>query len=93
MTVTEPRVEAPAQPPPEVSERTRHERRLGLALSAPAFIVMILVTAYPLVYAVVLSLLQLPADRPGRQGVRRAQQLRRPCSPTRCGGPTCHDHG
>jgi multiple sugar transport system permease protein len=38
-----------------VSERTRYERRLGLALSAPAFIVMVLVTAYPLVYAVVLS--------------------------------------
>jgi multiple sugar transport system permease protein len=38
-----------------VSERTRHERRLGLALSAPAFIVMVFVTAYPLIYAVVLS--------------------------------------
>jgi len=38
-----------------VSERTRYERRLGLALSAPAFIVMVFVTAYPLVYAVVLS--------------------------------------
>ena len=56
MTVTEPRVEAPAPaPPPEVSERTRHERRLGLALAAPAFIVMVFVTAYPLIYAVVLS--------------------------------------
>jgi len=38
-----------------VSERTRYERRLGLALAAPAFIVMVFVTAYPLVYAVVLS--------------------------------------
>jgi multiple sugar transport system permease protein len=38
------------------SDRLRHERRLGLQLSAPAFLVMILVTAYPLVYAVVLSL-------------------------------------
>jgi multiple sugar transport system permease protein len=38
-----------------VSERTRHERRLGLALAAPAFIVMVFVTAYPLIYAVVLS--------------------------------------
>ena len=55
MTITEPRVEAPEQPPPQVSERTRHERRLGLALSAPAFIVMVFVTAYPLIYAVVLS--------------------------------------
>jgi multiple sugar transport system permease protein len=38
------------------SDRARHERRLGLMLSAPAFFVMVLVTAYPLVYAVVLSL-------------------------------------
>ena len=39
-----------------MSDRARHERRLGLALSAPAFIVMVFVTAYPLLYAVVLSL-------------------------------------
>jgi multiple sugar transport system permease protein len=39
-----------------MTERARHERRLGLSLSAPAFIVMIVVTAYPLIYAVVLSL-------------------------------------
>jgi multiple sugar transport system permease protein len=38
------------------SERTRHERRLGLSLAAPSFIVMVVVTAYPLLYAVVLSL-------------------------------------
>lgn len=44
-----------AEPLP-MSDRTRHERRLGLLLSAPAFFVMVLVTAYPLVYAVVLSL-------------------------------------
>jgi len=56
VTLTETRAEAPAPPPAGVSERTRHERRLGLALSAPAFIVMAFVTAYPLAYAVVLSL-------------------------------------
>lgn len=39
-----------------VSERVKGERRLGLWLSAPAFFVMILVTAYPLGYALVLSL-------------------------------------
>jgi multiple sugar transport system permease protein len=38
------------------SDRSHHERRLGLSLSAPAFIVMIVVTAYPLGYALVLSL-------------------------------------
>lgn len=39
----------------DVSDRLRHERRLGARLSAPAFIVMIIVTAYPLGYALVLS--------------------------------------
>ncbi|HEV8526514.1 MAG TPA: sugar ABC transporter permease [Actinomycetes bacterium] len=56
-TVASPATPAPASPAPvPISERTRHERRLGLALSAPAFLVMVLVTAYPLIYAVVLSL-------------------------------------
>jgi multiple sugar transport system permease protein len=45
-----------ARTPARSSDRLRHERRLGWRLSAPAFIVMILVTAYPLAYAVVLSL-------------------------------------
>ena len=59
MTAIEERVEAPPPAPApkaEVSDRVRHERRLGLSLSAPAFLVMVFVTAYPLVYAVVLSL-------------------------------------
>jgi len=38
------------------SDRLHSERRLGFRLSFPAFFVMILVTAYPLGYAVVLSL-------------------------------------
>jgi multiple sugar transport system permease protein len=53
---TQQEARTPAAPPAPVTDRARHERRLGLALSAPAFIVMILVTAYPLIYAVVLSL-------------------------------------
>ena len=56
MTLTEERVAAPAPRQPEVTDRARHERRLGLTLSAPAFLVMVFVTAYPLIYAVVLSL-------------------------------------
>jgi multiple sugar transport system permease protein len=57
VTVTESRVEAPAPKPlVGMSDRTRHERRLGLMLAAPAFVVMVLVTAYPLAYAVLLSL-------------------------------------
>jgi len=56
VTLTEARVETPARRPAEVSDRVRRERRLGLTMSAPAFVVMVFVTAYPLVYAVVLSL-------------------------------------
>lgn len=48
-----------------MSDRTRHERRLGLMLSAPAFLVMVLVTAYPLIYAVVLSLYSYRLTDPG----------------------------
>ncbi|MEU4689658.1 sugar ABC transporter permease [Actinoplanes sp. NPDC023714] len=57
MALTDVRVAPPApEPATEVTDRARHERRLGLILSAPAFVVMVFVTAYPLVYAVVLSL-------------------------------------
>jgi multiple sugar transport system permease protein len=63
-------VEAPAEAPgrrgrkPPLSEGARAERRLGWWLCAPAVIVMLAVTAYPVVYAVWLSLerynLELP---------------------------------
>ncbi|MGK5551310.1 carbohydrate ABC transporter permease [Actinomadura kijaniata] len=50
-----------------VTDRTKAERRLGLLLSAPAVIVMLLVTGYPLFNAVYLSLfsyrLTAPDDR------------------------------
>jgi multiple sugar transport system permease protein len=53
-----------------VSDRLRHERRLGFRLSAPAFVVMILVTAYPLGYALVLSLFKYRLTDPtGRKFV------------------------
>ena len=70
MTTVEPRTEQPPEVPAKPakatrSERASHERRLGLSLSAPAFIVMILVTAYPLGYAVVLSLYQYRLTDPG----------------------------
>ena len=75
MTIVEPRTEPPPEAPeekvkPHLTERARHERRLGLSLSAPAFVVMIIVTAYPLVYAVVLSLYQYRLTDPaGREFV------------------------
>lgn len=56
MAVTEAPPTAPAPAAPARSDRSRHERRLGLYLSAPSFLLMIIVTAYPLVYALVLSL-------------------------------------
>ena len=47
MTIVEPRTEPPPEAPeekvkPHLTERARHERRLGLQLSAPAFVVMII---------------------------------------------------
>ena len=75
MTIVEPRTEPPPEAPeekvkPHLTERARHERRLGLSLSAPAFVVMIIVTAYPLVYAIVLSLYKYRLTDPaGREFV------------------------
>jgi multiple sugar transport system permease protein len=50
---------APPEPAGKVSSRTRSERRLGWLLCAPAVIAMLLVTAYPIGYAIVLSLQHL----------------------------------
>jgi multiple sugar transport system permease protein len=40
----------------QLSEGARAERRLGWLLCAPAFIIMVAVTGYPIVYAIYLSL-------------------------------------
>jgi multiple sugar transport system permease protein len=65
-------VGAPAEAPakrrkPQLSEGARAERRLGFWLIAPAVIVMLAVAAYPIIYAVILSLqrynLALPQNR------------------------------
>ena len=51
---------------PQLSEGARAERRLGWLLCAPAVVVMLAVTGYPLIYAIYLSLerynLELPQD-------------------------------
>ncbi|MFT4044380.1 MAG: sugar ABC transporter permease [Gordonia sp. (in: high G+C Gram-positive bacteria)] len=53
-----------------VSGRVRGERRLGFYLTLPSYALMLLVTAYPLVYAVVLSLYNYRLTDPqGRQFV------------------------
>jgi multiple sugar transport system permease protein len=56
VAVTEARPEAPAPGRSKRSDRTKNERKLGIYLSAPSFLLMVLVTAYPLVYAIGLSL-------------------------------------
>jgi multiple sugar transport system permease protein len=45
--------------PGKVSSRTKSERKLAWMLCAPAVIVMLAVTAYPIIYAFVLSLQKL----------------------------------
>ena len=50
------------------SERTRSERRLGWMLCAPAVFAMLLVTAYPIGYAIVLSLQELDLRFPEEGG-------------------------
>src|SRR6202451_489933 len=56
----------PANGRRQLSEGARAERKLGWLLCAPAVIVMIAVTAYPVIYAIYLSLerynLELPQD-------------------------------
>ena len=53
-----------------VSDRARHERRLGWKLTAPAFVVMLLVTAYPMLNALWLSLFSYRLTDPsGREFV------------------------
>jgi multiple sugar transport system permease protein len=51
-----------------VSEQTRSEHRLGWMLCAPAVVVMLLVTAYPIVYAIVLSTQDLDLRFPDENG-------------------------
>jgi multiple sugar transport system permease protein len=46
------------RPKKQHSDRSKAERKLGLMLVAPAVVMMLLVTAYPIIYAVVLSLFQ-----------------------------------
>jgi multiple sugar transport system permease protein len=55
-TVTAPTPTAAAPRRKKVTERARAERKLGWSLCAPAVIVMVLVTVYPIISAFVLSL-------------------------------------
>jgi multiple sugar transport system permease protein len=56
MTVNAPANPNPPKAAPKGSSRTRSEHKLAWMLCAPAVLAMLLVTAYPIAYAVVLSL-------------------------------------
>jgi multiple sugar transport system permease protein len=51
---------------PRVSDRTKAEHRLAFYLVAPAAIVMIAVTAYPIIATIILSLQKASLDQPGK---------------------------
>lgn len=53
---------------PRVSEKTRSERRLAWMLCAPAVLAMLAVTAYPIGYAIVLSLQKIDLRFPDESG-------------------------
>ncbi len=59
----------------QLSEGARAERRLGWMLCAPAVVVMIAVTAYPIGYAIYLSLKRYDLRFPEAGQVRRPVQL------------------
>jgi multiple sugar transport system permease protein len=61
-------MEASVQRHPAGSQRTRSEHRLAWMLCAPAVIAMLAVTAYPIGYAIVLSLQQIDLRFPEQSG-------------------------
>jgi multiple sugar transport system permease protein len=54
--------------PGKITDKTRAERNLGLKLVAPAVVMMLLVTAYPIAYAIFLSLQKKDLRFPGEGG-------------------------
>ena len=69
-TAAPPQAAAGAQKPKKVglTERGRAERKLAWTLCAPAVIMMLLVTLYPIGYAIVLSLQEIDLRFPGEGG-------------------------
>jgi multiple sugar transport system permease protein len=79
--------------PVQTTDRARAERNLGLKLAAPAAIIMLLVTAYPIAYAVYLSLFPVRPARAGGERLRRARQLRADPDQRRLVGGGARDGG
>jgi multiple sugar transport system permease protein len=65
-TIAEPGATASPSRRPHLSDRTKAERKLAFKLVAPAAIVMVLVTAYPIIDTIVLSLQRASLDQPGK---------------------------
>lgn len=57
-----------SSPAPKLTDRAKSERKLGWLLCAPAAIAMLAVTAYPIGYAIVLSLQQVDLRFPDEGG-------------------------
>ncbi len=54
--------------PAQTSDRTKAERKLAFKLCAPAVFVMLLVTVYPILYAIVLSVQKVDLRFPNESG-------------------------
>lgn len=54
--------------PTQTTDRTKAERKLALMLCAPAVIAMLLVTVYPILYAIVLSMQKVDLRFPEESG-------------------------
>jgi multiple sugar transport system permease protein len=67
VTTTAPTIPAAAATPRRTSDRAAAENRLGLKLVAPAVILMLLVTAYPMLQALYLSLFRYRLTTPGEK--------------------------
>jgi multiple sugar transport system permease protein len=61
------KTEPVSTPPGGISDRSRAERRLGWMLAGPAFVIMLLVTAYPILQAVWYSLFNYRLTDPGNR--------------------------
>ena len=61
------KTEPVSAPPGGISDRSRAERRLGWMLAGPAFVIMLLVTAYPILQAVWYSLFNYRLTDPGNR--------------------------
>ena len=70
-----------------LTERARAERRLAAWLVGPAAIVMLAVTAYPVIDTIILSLQRSDLRFPG-QNKFIGLSTTVTCSPLRCGGRT-----